>query len=273
LQDFVLYCRLGATFAATIKAPEVEQPDNIATDADKLTEIIFAEEVKEFVNRTRTLKSTVATIFAVAWGQCSDAMKARVKMHKGYEAMSVANHCVWILGQICSVTLQFHDSKDSFMSLLDAQFGFSSCKQKADESADDYADTLIGWSDTIETHGGTVAVNFKLISATRSGTKRQAMAREHTIATALIRNADPSRYGTLITDLANQYAMHKDNYPTDMNSAKSLLVMYKTLANVLPRNTNNQQRRTKWPHAGAAHCRCSRRHQRITPSQRHVLRM
>ncbi len=250
---------LAPLFAATMKAPEVEQPDNIATDADKLTEMIFAEEVKEFVKCTRTLKSNLATIFAVAWGQCSEAMKARVKTRKGYEAMAVANDCVWLLSQIRSVTLQFHDSKDSFMSLLDAQFGFLSCKQKADESADDYADTLIGWSDTIETHGGTVAVNFKLIGATaedgttRSDAKRQAMARERTIATALIRNADPSRYGTLITDLANQYAMHKDNYPTDITSAKSLLVMYKTPANVSStRNANNQQRQQAQQSAAAA---------------------
>jgi hypothetical protein len=59
-----------------------------------------------------------------------------------------------MLKQIRSVTLQFHDNKDSFMSLLDAQFGFLSCKQKPSESADEYAENLIGWSDTIETHGG-----------------------------------------------------------------------------------------------------------------------
>ena len=56
--------------------------------------MIFAEEVKEYVKRTRTLKSNLATIFAVAWGQCSDAMKARVKTHSGYEEMSLANDCV-----------------------------------------------------------------------------------------------------------------------------------------------------------------------------------
>ena len=238
---------LAPLFATTMATPEVDRPENIADDADRVAEMIFAEEVKEFVKRTRALKSNLATIFAVAWGQCSDAMKARVKTHVGYEDMTAANDCVWLFSQIRSVTLQFHDSKDSFMSLLDAQFGFLSCKQKADESADDYADALIGWSDTIETHGGTVAVNFKLIGATaedgtpRSDAKRQEMARERTIATALIRNADPSRYGTLITDLANQYAMHKDNYPTDITSAKSLLVMYKTPANVSQRHGNQQR--------------------------------
>jgi hypothetical protein len=49
-------------------------------------------------------------------------MKARVKTHSGYDEMALTNDCVWLLKQIWSVTLQFHDSKDSFMSLLlDAQ--------------------------------------------------------------------------------------------------------------------------------------------------------
>ncbi len=145
--------------------------------------MIFAEEVKQFVKQNSTLKSNLSTIFSVAWGQCSDDMKARVKNHKGYDEKVLANDCVWLLKQIRSVTLQFHDNKDSFMSLLDAQFGFLSCKQKPNESADEYADNLIGWSDTIETHGGTVAVNFKLIGATaddgttRSDETRKQMAR------------------------------------------------------------------------------------------------
>jgi hypothetical protein len=95
---------------------------------------------------------------------------------------------------------------------------------------------------------GTVAVNFKLIDATasdgtpRSDETRQKLARERTIATCLIRNADPSRYGTLITELANQYAGQKDNCPKDIILAESLLVMYKTPVNATGQRNGNQQR-------------------------------
>jgi hypothetical protein len=43
-----------------------------------------------------------------------------------------------------------------------------------------------------------------------------------------MRGADPTRYGTLIADLSNQYAMGIDNYPVDITSAYSLLVNYRT---------------------------------------------
>ena len=240
---------LAPLFVTNMAEPTVERPENIGEGADMVAKMIFAEEVKQFVKQNSTLKSNLSTIFSVAWGQCSDDMKARVKNHKGYDEKVLANDCVWLLKQIRSVTLQFHDNKDSFMSLLDAQFGFLSCKQKPNESADEYADNLIGWSDTIETHGGTVAVNFKLIGATaddgttRSDETRKQMARERTIARCLIRNADQSRYGMLITELANQYAGQQDNYPNDIAAAKSLLVMYKTPTNTAAQRTGNQQPR------------------------------
>jgi hypothetical protein len=239
---------LAPLFSAKMTAPSIDRPPPFEEGANKLEEMIYAEEVKEYVKRARTLTSNLATIYAVAWGQCSEDMKARVKTHEGYDDKSTANDCVWLFQQIRSVTLQFNDSKDGFMSLLDAQFNFLSCKQSSGQSADEYAESLIGWADTIETHGGTVAINHKLIpekdlnGVARTTEKRQAMARERTIATALIRSADPSRYGTLITALANQYAMGKDEYPKDITSAKSLLVMYKTPTNApAPRTVNQRQ--------------------------------
>lgn len=66
----------------------------------------------------------------------------------------------------------------------------------------------------------------------RSNETQKKLARELMIATRLIQNADQSRYGMLIMELANQYAGQKDNYPKDIISAKSLLVVYKTPANV-----------------------------------------
>jgi hypothetical protein len=81
-----------------------------------------------------------------------------------------------------------------------------------------------------------VAANYKLVPFQdqdgngRSTEERKEIARERTLANALIRSADPTRYGTLIADLSNQYAMGIDQYPTDLLSAQSLLVNYRTPA-------------------------------------------
>jgi hypothetical protein len=94
------------------------------------------------------------------------------------------------------------------------------------------------WADAIEYWGGSVAENYFLVEDTGPGGRahqveeRKAIARDRTLAIALIRGADPRRYGTLlITELANRYAMGTDDYPTDITSAYGLLVNYKTPVN------------------------------------------
>jgi hypothetical protein len=106
------------------------------------------------------------------------------------------------------------------------------------------SDSKDGAADTIEYHGGTVAETHELVpSETDDGTKlslaeRKAIARNRTLAIALIRGANPTRYGTLLANLSNQYAMGNDDYLTDITSAYSLLVNYKTPTNAQIRTTN-----------------------------------
>jgi hypothetical protein len=138
-----------------------------------------------------------------------------------------------------------------FISLLDARTSFLTCKQKQGQSADEYLETLRGWADTIDYHGGTVSENFTLIPAKdeqgnlRTDDERKIIARDRTLAITLIRGADPTRYGTLIAELSNQYAMGKDEYPTDISSAYSLLVNYKTPTNA--RGQDKPRRNTPQP--------------------------
>jgi hypothetical protein len=203
---------LAPLFATKQGAPTVALPVKIAALAGKLaSRMIFQEEVKEYVKRTRALQSKIAAIYTVIWGQCSEDMQARVKTNKAYEPKSVANDCAaWLLDSIRSV-----------MSLLEAEYSFLSCKQEPGQSPDKDAANLIGWAETIETHGGMVSANHELVPAEqdkygnlRTTVQRQQLSRERTLATALNRNADPTKYGTLTMDLANQYqyAMGRDNY-------------------------------------------------------------
>jgi len=101
---------------------------------------------------------------------------------------------------------------------------------------------LKGWAETIEYCGGTFSESYTLIPARASNgailtqAQRQKLARDKTLAIVFIRGVDPTRYGTLITDLANQFSMGFDNYPTDLTAAYGLVVNYKTPANT--RSTN-----------------------------------
>jgi hypothetical protein len=86
-----------------------------------------------------------------------------VKTHEGYAKKAAKNDCFWLLRQIKSVTLRFNKSNNGFLSLLEAQNSFLSCKQLIGQSINDFPDCLVGWAKNIETHGRTVVVNYELI--------------------------------------------------------------------------------------------------------------
>jgi hypothetical protein len=241
---------LASLFVEDMKEPKVPLPtDPTANGATSttLSDMIYAEEVKQYVKRKASLTSNLATIHAVVWGQCSDAMKAKIKSLTDYKEKTEANDCFWLLKKIKAVTLQFDEKRNVFISLLDARTSLLNCRQQQGQSASDYLETLRGWADTIEYHGGTVAENFTLIAEkddsgkARTDEERKALARDRTLAIMFIRRADPTRYGTLIAELSNQYAMGKDEYPKDVSSAYSLLVNYKTPTNARAHDRTNER--------------------------------
>jgi hypothetical protein len=74
--------------------------------------------------------------------------------------------------------------------------------------------------------------------------ERMKIARDCTLAAALIRGADKTRSGSLITSLDNQFSNGKDEYPTDLTTTYGVLVSYKTPLDAAPSQTSTRPART-----------------------------
>jgi hypothetical protein len=182
------------------------------------------------VKRKRSLVGNLATIHAIVWGQCSDAMKAKRKSSKDYETKTTDNDSHWLLRQVRSITLQFDQKRNPYVSLFDAKSSFYRCRQRQGQSVNSYNEEMCGWVDIIEHHDGSVGESHTLVDEDDEDgnrltiAERTSIARDRTLGIALLRGADPTRYGTLITDIANRFVMGSDVYPSDMTAAYSLLV-------------------------------------------------
>ena len=235
---------LAPLFAAQMTQPVIEKPTSPGADADETDTLIWKEDVKEYSKRLRIMRGNLAAIQAVVWGQCSEAMKAKIKSIHDYDTKTTECDCAWLLKNIKAVTMQFDDKRNGYVSLLDAMAGFLNCRQQQGQTADSYLESMKSWVDTIEHHGGSVVYNPKLApekdanGITRTDEERNIIARDQTLAVALIRGADPTRYGTLIAELANQYTMGTNGYPNDITSAYSLLVNYCTPSNARTRGNS-----------------------------------
>jgi hypothetical protein len=228
----------------------LEKPAKPGDDADEVDLEIWKEDIRDLSKRKRVLRGNLAAVQAVIWGQCSEAMKAKVKSLDGYDASTETNDCKWLLSNIKAVTMQFDAKHNGYVSMLNATAGFLNCRQQPGQSADNYLEALKSHTDTIEYHGGTLALNVNLAPKTKadgskySNAERAKIARDCTLAAALIRGSDPTRYGTLVAELANQYSKGKDEYPTDLTSAYSLLVNYRTPTNTTARNSHGNSTTT-----------------------------
>lgn len=114
-------------FAKDMSFPKIELPNNPSANnrtATKAEELIYVEELKEYVKRSRSLKGNLAAMHAVIWGQCSEAMKAKVKSMENFKMKAKENDCFRLLKEVKAVTLQFDQKPNIFISLLDARTSF-----------------------------------------------------------------------------------------------------------------------------------------------------
>ncbi len=144
---------LAPLFGDTITLPTLDEPEDLDPNANQTQTLIWNKEVKEYIKHTRQLQGNLATVYTVAWGQCGEAMKAKVKSLDEYARRSGDNDCSWLLEQVRAVTLQFDAKRNSFLSLMDARTSSLTCKQGQHHSQHKYLNTLHGWAETIESYG------------------------------------------------------------------------------------------------------------------------
>ena len=213
--------------------------------------MIYSEQVKQYVKRKSLLMSNKAATHAVIWGQCSEAMKSRIKTLSEYQERTEANDCFWLLQKIRAVTMELDKKKHGTMSLLDARCELLTCQQGHNQTVGEYKETLKGWTDPIRFHGGTVAERIGAVpmhdaaDIERTTAQREEIATEETLAMLMIRGADPTKYVTLIADFSNQFVKGKDDeYPKNMASAESMLELYEPLVNWQPTSANRPPARS-----------------------------
>ena len=166
-------------------------------------------------------------------------MMARLQPLEAYEEKTAADDCKWLLSNIQAITMQFDEKHHGYTSMLEATAGFFNCKQQIGQSVTNYVEAIKeSHIDSIEYHGGTIALNIDLAPETAadgrklSTKERTKIARDCAIGATLIRGAYRTRYGTLQTNLMNKYRNGKDEYPTDVKSALGMLAStYRTPMN------------------------------------------
>ena len=154
----------------------------------------------------------------VIWGQCSEALQAKLESLDKYETMCNTSNCPELLKALQGIMYKFESQRYVVVSLDDAQTQYFNIRQAADELLADYFKRFKNCVQVLKHFGGTVcAFDTKMIKAIAShedslpvstdAPARRKAPRGCTLAVALIKRADPMRFGNFWVDLANGFAL------------------------------------------------------------------
>ena len=157
-----------------------------------------------YCTRTDYLDSNLKTAYAVFWGQCSKAMKAKLTSLDDFEAKSHESDCVWILKEIKGITYCFEGQRYIYLSLHDARTSYYAYTQGAKDSISSYLEHFRSLVEVLEHYDGAIGKDPGLLDATAAvssdtddTTKRLKIAPDRTLALAFLKRADRRRFGTL----------------------------------------------------------------------------
>jgi hypothetical protein len=86
-------------------------------ETNLLVKAIWNKKVTSYCTRTDYLESNLKTAYAVIWGQCSKAMKAKLTFLDNFKTKSHESDCIWILKEIKGITYGFEGQQYIFLSL------------------------------------------------------------------------------------------------------------------------------------------------------------
>ena len=221
---------------------------------------IWIKKVDIYVERLTALDNNLRTIFTVIWGQCSNMMQTKLKALPEYDAKAKEKDCVWLLKEIKGIMNHFDGSKYIYVSLDDATEEYYRYRQGHSQPLDSYYKTFKAHVEVLEHYGANVGGDTAFLKDVESSmttsrptnltsptyltdmnvftSTRAKLARNKATAISFLKRSDHNKYGSLWTDLQNQYSRGNDQYPKNLTAAYELLLTH--VANNENRNPNRR---------------------------------
>jgi hypothetical protein len=226
----------------TLVIPTIAEPTDPPADASRTQVRIWEKRVDEYVKKETHLEENIKTIYSLIFGQCTEAMRAKLESISSHQQIVVAADGIALLKNIKTVMYNFQSQKYAPLALHESKKRFYVLTQDKHTTVPVYLERFQNSVEVIEHCGGTIGVDPGLIDMTMS-TATPAMTRttarasqllaaerytkEEYLACAFLMGADRHRYGKLLEDLENDFTQRRDNYPKTLVDAYNLLVHWK----------------------------------------------
>ena len=199
---------------------EEEKESTIDTEIKK-------EEIKEYVNYLKLIKSNLKKLYALIYGNCTDSVKTMLMADAEYVEKSKMFDQAWILEKV-KIVVQGLDTKvNKRVTMHSAIYNFMLMKQYDIESNDAYLTRFKSTIQTLKIAGG----DHILVSGTILGEDLNKatdteinIERERFMGMCFILRSHVGTYKKLLDDLKRSANLGRDEYPETLTEDFNLLV-------------------------------------------------
>jgi hypothetical protein len=201
---------------------------------------IWGKQVNKHVKRGTMLAENLKTAYLLIYGQCSNAMRAKLESRLDHLAIEGMADSIRLLKNIRTVMFHFQLQRYNPLALHKAKHRFYQFSQDQHMMCQQYHETFRNNVDIIEYCGGVLSKDTGLVDteltlmgltcAMANNDKLQDAkdaAWEQVLACAFLLGSDRVCYGKLIEDLENNFTQGVDNYLPTLHQAYTLLVHWK----------------------------------------------
>ena len=135
---------------------QLEQPVIVKPEPPKgnIDDILYKEEVRQYIKEKRKLDTTLVSLYNVVWGQCSKLLKNKLKSNPKYSSFDDSCNVVSLLKEIKTLSNQLEENISSYDALHQAKAKFFQYQQGEDETLADHMHNFKALCSTMDYHGG-----------------------------------------------------------------------------------------------------------------------
>mmetsp|Transcript_14501 Transcript_14501/g.27283 ORF Transcript_14501/g.27283 Transcript_14501/m.27283 type:complete len:394 (+) Transcript_14501:52-1233(+) len=225
---------------------ELTPPDRLTDDEkdDDLLVEMWKEDVKQHVSEKRALTKAKRKLYSTVWKMMSKVLQGKVSGQNDFTENNTRQDVVWLVNTIRALVTEFDNTAPEFLSVSEALEKIVTFRQHENMDNADYVKDLMALIKVYEQYCGPYGVHiieFKRIitqvaeavdeqgnpfgeevqSAAKSAMIKET--REKAIALQIIRGACKKRYSSLKKNLATDYGLKIDKYPSTIDGAVNAL--------------------------------------------------
>jgi hypothetical protein len=147
----------------TMTEPIFTVPTDPTATATRTEVRIWEKQVDEHVKRGTMLAENLKTAYSLIYGQCSDAMRAKLESRENHLAIEAVADSIGLLENIRTVMFQFQSQRYAPLALHEAKCHFYLFLQDRHATCQQYHETFKNNIDMIKYCGGVVSNNTGLV--------------------------------------------------------------------------------------------------------------